>query len=1428
MGLRQTLLLQCCFVAYALESFQQVHSTCCAYLVVNTATGIGQCSGDPKFGGECSSIDFSGASVYSTEYAFLAFNKAAGSGECWGDPYHGGDCSQIDFRGVTKIYATFGAFLALDEDRGVGQCWGAAYAGGNCSGVDFSGVSEVHVNRLAFLALRRQSGDGQCWGDSDHGGNCSSINFTGVTDVHANKYGRAFVALDKTQGIGQCWGSPVSGNCSSVNFTGVTEVYSNNEAFVAVDHNTGAGQCWGDNFHGGDCSLVDFTNVGQVYATYGAFLAMDNSSSFAQCWGDSNFGGDCSEIDFTDVNHIYPTSFAFLAFGDDKSGRGSASGQCSGHSEYCRSLMDSIDFGEASQMFFSYSSLMALDEDTAAGHCWELFPKYIGTNCSVLDFQLLLEEAPAPVPTLLPTPAPTAAPPTPLPTTIYYEDVNLSAMDYVEFYFDLDYYATNLTAFKEELRQDYIDLGRFSKAEVESLVILLRPGSIIAMTYGTRKTVEKLKVFVEEDLKDIKIFGAVAKPLASAFKVVPEWVIGGWTICSNRCGEGVQTRSVVCSYDDTLVPGDVACGGLVKPYSMRPCERLDGCESTVFCPLGAGHDVSCDTQSALVFTMFMAPATCALTLLLRYCYLHREGLHRCAAILFLLPPPNPKAQDLPAVDTDAANASVAGRAEDREGVPGAGVWPDDGVSVRQAIREDGADRGVPRPAIAADGEDIVEIEMPGNFGTYSDDLEPAFELGAVVEYYSQTDDCWLHANVADIREGVDNESGGQVCLEYDIVTLTGAVHHSVARDTLRLRLEAEEPCAVFSPTEDRWLDSWVHGQQATPTFTSAQATDADASAACYTARTAGAGLVMAGLPRTYVRRRFPEGALVRAYCGEATGWMKGTVVSEEEGWFPGSSVRAAGEAVPSSPGSANIHAAGPAMARWTLVTVELENDIGTRQIASFDLKFQAEYLEYLRRVSLEEERPISPGGFTGGRVTKSNLPICQSFAAEAHAREDMPGVFPEGFKYPSIAKAMAKSMAAIRGGAAASSGSRRGRAGASRSSSPGDTRRYHPPPDDLPPDNHQEAVEKLHAEEEETRRAEEAARRDEEAAEARRRADEAAAKALAEYEARRSYDQAVARALAEEEAIKKAQEDAIERTSAEQRATEAARLRAQNRARQNEEEEAARLKAEEDTLRRREAAAAQLRSAQQAAASQGDEAVLEDNPDEYEAEQTAWLREIDIEITEDVAADVEVVPAVELLSHEMLGGSRGVATFSDGSKYEGQFSGQRKHGRGKYTYPDGYVYDGTWVEDAQDGFGRETLADGSKYEGQFRAGEKSGIGKFTFSTGGFYNGAFSGDLMQGHGCYTWEDGRSYTGPWNRNLMDGEGMMVWRDGRKYIGQFVQGQFGEGIGRMEWPNGRSFEGTWRSGKQHGFGVATTAAGTKYNTEWDDGTYIRSLEE
>lgn len=62
--------------------------------------------------------------------------------------------------------------------------------------------------------------------------------------------------------------------------------------------------------------------------------------------------------------------------------------------------------------------------------------------------------------------------------------------------------------------------------------------------------------------------------------------------------------------------------------------------------------------------------------------------------------------------------------------------------------------------------------------------------------------------------------------------------------------------------------------------------------------------------------------------------------------------------------------------------------------------------------------------------------------------------------------------------------------------------------------------------------------------------------------------------------------------------------------------------------------------------------------------------------------------------------------FDDGRRYEGEVNAQGKpHGKGVSTWPDGHRYEGEFRDGLPNGQGVYTWPDGRRHEGEFRDGE---------------------------------------------------------------------------------------------------------------------------
>jgi len=114
-------------------------------------------------------------------------------------------------------------------------------------------------------------------------------------------------------------------------------------------------------------------------------------------------------------------------------------------------------------------------------------------------------------------------------------------------------------------------------------------------------------------------------------------------------------------------------------------------------------------------------------------------------------------------------------------------------------------------------------------------------------------------------------------------------------------------------------------------------------------------------------------------------------------------------------------------------------------------------------------------------------------------------------------------------------------------------------------------------------------------------------------------------------------------------------------------------------------------------------------------------------------------------------------------------------------------------------FGTYTYSDGSKYVGEWKDGNLNGQGTLTYGpnskwAGDKYVGEFKDDKRHGQGTYTHSNGEKYVGGWKDNKRHGQGTYTYRNGDKYVGEFKDGKFnGEGI--KTYVNGRIEEGVWK---------------------------------
>ncbi len=77
----------------------------------------------------------------------------------------------------------------------------------------------------------------------------------------------------------------------------------------------------------------------------------------------------------------------------------------------------------------------------------------------------------------------------------------------------------------------------------------------------------------------------------------------------------------------------------------------------------------------------------------------------------------------------------------------------------------------------------------------------------------------------------------------------------------------------------------------------------------------------------------------------------------------------------------------------------------------------------------------------------------------------------------------------------------------------------------------------------------------------------------------------------------------------------------------------------------------------------------------------------------------------------------GVAVLESGSRYEGEWKNNMRHGKGHFFWNDGQHYKGNYLNDKRDGYGVYYWENGDRYEGEWKNDQRNGKGEFFNSKG---------------------------------------------------------------------------------------------------------------
>ncbi len=130
---------------------------------------------------------------------------------------------------------------------------------------------------------------------------------------------------------------------------------------------------------------------------------------------------------------------------------------------------------------------------------------------------------------------------------------------------------------------------------------------------------------------------------------------------------------------------------------------------------------------------------------------------------------------------------------------------------------------------------------------------------------------------------------------------------------------------------------------------------------------------------------------------------------------------------------------------------------------------------------------------------------------------------------------------------------------------------------------------------------------------------------------------------------------------------------------------------------------------------------------------------------------------------------RGNISFENGDEFEGDFFGED------------FLVDG----------GTYTFSDGSKYIGQYKNGVPYGHGSYTYSDGTKYVGEHSNGTFEGQGEFTDKAGKRYVGGFKNGKTHGKGT-YFNEAQDVV---FEGEYQEGVacnGIVNYPNGDKYEG------------------------------------
>ncbi len=175
---------------------------------------------------------------------------------------------------------------------------------------------------------------------------------------------------------------------------------------------------------------------------------------------------------------------------------------------------------------------------------------------------------------------------------------------------------------------------------------------------------------------------------------------------------------------------------------------------------------------------------------------------------------------------------------------------------------------------------------------------------------------------------------------------------------------------------------------------------------------------------------------------------------------------------------------------------------------------------------------------------------------------------------------------------------------------------------------------------------------------------------------------------------------------------------------------------------------------------------------------------------------------------------RGIYYYKDGSRYEGEYAGGRKHGKGMYIFANGDKLLGTWVDNEYTGVGIMSYDNGDHYEGLRNFMNTRTCSHYCASHCYCYPGQFNQSYIpHGHGVYQHSNGDLYSGSFKEGARDGKGKLTKTSGGKRA--HLRLKISCASIKLLFCSLKTdiFEGEFQVNEMHGVGVYKYGDGDKY---------------